>query len=376
MKISNNGSYLFKIMKISFIIFTLLVLSFDLGFAASPPVRIKEIAHILEARDNQLMGFGLVVGLRNTGDRSQTAATQQALNNLMSGLGVVPQSNDFKSKNVAAVVVTATLPPFVRSGQKLDVTVSSVGDATSLRGGTLLLTPLKGADSQVYAVAQGIVLVAAELSTAGVPYVRVPQETTGRIPVGALVEKEVPVSFAKKGYLSIVVDLPDFTTTRRMAEAIITSGYNATAIDAATVTVPITGDAIALISEIENLTVVPDEVAKIVINERTGTIVIGERVRISPVAVSYAGMDVTIGDVSLYSEGGDSRADQGQAYYRARSQAKLDKKEESLKVVSGGATLSTLVHALNTIGASPKDLIAILQAIKKAGALKADFEVI
>ncbi len=273
--------------------------------AASPAVRIKDIAHILEARDNQLMGFGLVVGLRNTGDKTQTGFTQQALTNLLSRMGIVPQSVDFKSRNVAAVMVTANLPPFVKSGQKLDVTVSSVGDATSLQGGTLLMTPLYGADDQVYAVSQGSLLVGIQTSTPTVPYVKQTQSTVGRIPNGALVEKEVPVAVGDKGVLTIVLDQPDYTTANRLANSILRIGLGASAKDAGTVTVPVSnpGDIVSLVSRIENLTVVPDVIAKIVVNERTGTIVIGENVKISPAAISYAGSDVTIGDISLFSEG-------------------------------------------------------------------------
>lgn len=344
--------------------------------AASPPVRIKDMAHILEARENQLMGFGLVVGLSNSGDKIQTGFTQQALTNLLSRMGMVPQSVDFKSRNVAAVMVTATLPPFVKSGQKLDVTVSSMGDATSLRGGILLQTPLRGADDQVYAVAQGSILVGAS-QAAAVPYIRSQQETVGIISNGALVEQEIPVSMGDKGILTIVIDNPDFTTANRMVQSIRGAGLDATAKDAGTISVPIpTGEVVALVSLVENLRVVPDQVAKIVVNERTGTIVIGENVRIAPAAVSYAGIDVMIGDVNLYSEGDTTANQQEQVSYRARSLAKLEKNKGQLQTVGGGTTLSALVRALNAIGASPKDLISILQAMKKAGAIKAEFEVI
>lgn len=348
------------------------------AFAVSPAVRIKDIAHVLEARENQLMGFGLVVGLRNTGDKSQTGFTQQALTNLLSRMGVVPQSVDFKSRNVAAVMVTATLPPFIKSGQKLDVTVSSVGDATSLQGGTLLITPLQGVDDQIYAVAQGSIVIGLESSAPSVPYVRQRQATVGRIPGGAIVEKEVPVTLGDKGMLSIVLNDPDFTTTNRMVSAVRREGLDASAKDAGTVVVPLTGgeDIVELVSRLENLKVTPDTIAKIVINERTGTIVIGENVVIAPAAVSYGGIDVIIGDVSLFSEGISADTSQDESRYRARSQARLDRKEGKLTVVPASPTLASLVRALNAIGASPKDLIAILQAMKKAGAIKAELEVI
>jgi len=347
-------------------------------FAASPPVRIKDIAHVLEARENQLMGFGLVVGLRNTGDQGQTGFTQQALTNLLSRMGVVPQIVDFKSRNVAAVMVTAALPPFVKAGQKLDITVSSVGDATSLQGGTLLITALQGVDDQVYAVAQGNLIVGIESNTPSVPYVRQRQATVGRIPGGALVEKEVPVNLEGKGALTIVLNEPDFTTANRAVSAIRRAGLNASAKDAVTITIPLSvgEDVVDLVSRIENLTFTPDTVAKIIVNERTGTIAIGENVVISPVAVSYGGIDVVIGGVSLFSEGTSPDTSQDESRYRARTQASLKKKEGKLTVVPASPTLASLVRALNAIGASPKDLIAILQAMKKAGAIKAELEVI
>jgi flagellar P-ring protein precursor FlgI len=275
-------------------------------------------------------------------------------------------------------MVTATLPPFTKAGQKIDVTVSSVGDATSLQGGTLLVTPLHGVDDQVYAVAQGNVLVGVDPSTPSVPYVRYRQINAGRIPEGGMVEKEVPVTLADKGALTIVLNNPDFTTASRMTAAMNRVGIDASARDAGTVNVPISGaeDLVALIAQIENLRVVPDEVAKIVVNERNGTIVIGENVRISPVAVSYAGLDVIIGDMSLYSEGSSPDSLQDEGLYRSRAQASLDRKEGKLMLLGAGTTLSTLVRALNTIGASPKDMIAILQAMKKSGAIKAELEVI
>ncbi len=362
------------------ILFLLIVslLIVNCSLAVSPSVRIKDISHILEARDNQLMGFGLVVGLRNTGDRKQTGFTQQALTNLLSRMGVVPQSVDFNSKNVAAVVVTAKLPPFMKPGQKLDITVSSVGDATSLQGGTLLITPLHGVDDQVYAVAQGSLLVGLDKSTPNVPYVRHGKQTVGRVPNGALVEKEVPVSIQGKGNITIVLDNPDFTTANRVAVTIIEAGFDASAKDAGTILIANDNpdDFVGVIAQIENLKVVPDISAKIIVNERTGTIVIGEDVRISPVAVSYAGIDVVIGDVAMFSEGTNVDDVQEEGSYRARSSARLLKKESRLKIISASPTLSDLAKALNTIGASPKDLIAILQAMKEAGAIKAELVVI
>jgi flagellar P-ring protein precursor FlgI len=349
-------------------------------YGVSPAVRVKDIGRVLEARENQLMGFGLVVGLRNSGDRSQTGFTQQALTNLISRMGMMPQSVDFKSRNVAAVMVTATLPPFVRPGHKIDVTVSSMGDATSLQGGTLLITPLQGVDGNVYAVAQGSLIVGVDPGMpANVPYVRQRQVTAGRVPGGALVEKEVPVSVGNLGALTIVLNEPDFTTASRVANSIRKAGIEAVAKDAGTVNVAYFSESnmVNLVSRIENLTVVPDSVAKIIVNERTGTIVIGENVKIAPAAVSYAGIDVIIGDMSLYSEGtaNDDAAQQSDSRYHARSISRLKRSEGELSIVNG-TTLASLVRALNAVGASPRDMIAILQAMKKAGAIKAELEVI
>lgn len=365
-----------KIWILFIILFSLF--SFPEARAVSPAVRIKDIAHILEARDNQLMGFGLVVGLRNTGDKSQTGFTQQALTNLLSRMGVVPQSVDFRSRNAAAVMVTATLPPFVKSGQKLDVTVSSMGDATSLQGGTLLITPLQGIDDQVYAVAQGSLLVGIEPATPNVPYVRQQQATVGRIPGGALVEKEVAVTIESAGIITIVLDQPDFTTANRIVAAIRRAGLDAFAKDAGTVTVtPGEEEIVALVARVENLTITPDTVAKVVVNERTGTIVIGENVVISPVAVAYGAYEVYIGDTALYTEGNSGDNQYGDnSRYRAAGRASYKKTEGKLTAIPESPTLSRLVRALNTIGAAPKDLVAILQAMKKAGAIKAELEVI
>lgn len=309
----------------------------SVSFGAYPPVRIKDIAHVLEARDNQLVGFGLVVGLKHTGDSLQTGFTKQALTSLLSRMGLAPQESDFKSRNVAAVIVTANIPPFLKPGQKIDVVVSSVGDASSLKGGVLLQTPLMGADGAVYAVAQGPlsanekssnINVAAEVNSAG-----------AFISSGALVEKEIPVTFDEKK-ITVVLDTPDFTTAARLADSIRQIEYDAKAIDASTVVVPMFKgeDPVLVIAKIEMLPVVPDVVARVIINEKTGIVVIGEKVRMAPIAIAYKGF--------------------------------------SIKEIKGSASVSDLVKALNALGASPADLITILQAIKAAGALPAEIEII
>ena len=354
------------------IVFLILLLGCN-AFGVSPVVRVKDIGHILEARDNQIMGFGLVVGLRNTGDSQQTGFTKQAMTNLLSKMGVAPQL-DFKSRNVAAVMVTANLPAYVKPGQKLDVTVSSLGDASSLSGGTLLFTPLAGPDSEIYATAQGNISVGQETLGSNLPPFRRSQSNTGRIPGGALVEKEVPVTLSDKGYISIVLDDPDFTTSSRVVDAIQAIGFDAKAQDASTIQVPVYGatDAVSVIARIENVTITPDTVARVVINERTGTIVIGENVKISEVAVASGNINVTIGNVNIYSEGDEdvSRS------IRSGATAKFNRSATKLVDVPRSAKLSDLVKALNLIKATPQDLISILQALKKSGALKANLEVI
>ncbi|MBI5700663.1 flagellar basal body P-ring protein FlgI [Candidatus Saganbacteria bacterium] len=354
----------------------ILILTISFPCYGTPSVRIKDIAHVLGARENQLMGFGLVVGLRNTGDTQQTGFTKQAMTNLLSKMGVAPQL-DFNSRNIAAVMVTATLPPFVKSGQKIDITVSSMGDATSLAGGTLLLTPLQGPDSAVYASAQGNITVDQDILIPNLPPIRNSRSTAGRVPGGGLVEKEVPVTFSEKGGLSIVLDSPDFTTAGRIADAIAAAGYDARTFDAGTVKVTVFSqeDALAVIQKVENLTIVPDSVAKVVINERTGTIVMGENVKIAASAVSFSGINVSIGPVKLYSEG--SSIDKSEINtLRTQTNANFKKSQKALTYVPQAARLVDLVRALNRIKATPQELIAILQALKKVGALKADLEII
>ncbi len=328
-----------RVIIMSFLIFSFFL--FNFAFAASPAVRLKDIAHVLEARDNQLMGFGLVVGLKNTGDTIQTGFTRQALTNLLSRMGIAPQDQEFKSRNVAAVMVTAKLPPYVRAGQKIDVTVSSLGDATSLMGGTLLMTPLQGPDDNVYAVAQGPVALGISTSDMDVSVVVEKRQTdVGRITGGGIVEKDVPVSVGDN-FISIVLDNPDYTTATRIVSAMNDAGISARARDAATIVASMdsSGDQVAFIARVENLSIVPDTVAKIVINEQTGVIVMGENVRIAPVAVSLSGTNVTV------------------------------------STIAGGATMSDLVSSLNAIGVKPADLVAIIQAIKSSGAISADIEV-
>ena len=385
---------------------------------AASEVRIKDIAQVLQARDNQLFGFGLVIGLRGSGDTAQTGFTKLALTNLLNRVGVVPQANipnpaDFRSRNVAAVMVTANLPPFIREGRRLDISVSSIGDSTSLLGGTLLFTPLQGANGDVYAVAQGAVAVGGGSSSSGLSFRPAPtlersQQTVGRISGGAIVEKEVAVTLAalpkedlsvvvvgeqeravriveeqKAGtgsgtaaVLNIVLNQPDFTTAARVAYSLAKAGMDAKARDAATILVslPSADDLVGAIARLEAVTVVPDSPAKVVINERTGTVVIGENVRVAPVAVTYGNVSVQISDIDLYEYTGGNGYPSGYGNYGATlSRSKIHPEEKPAKVSEvSGASLKDLIQSLNALGATPRDLIAILQAIKSAGALTAE----
>lgn len=312
----------------------------SVAYSVPPTVRVKDIAHVMEARDNQLIGFGLIAGLKNTGDSIQTEFTKQALTNILSRMGIAPGEKEFKSKNVASVMVTAKLPPYAQVGQKIDVVVSSLGDATSLQGGTLLMTPLQGADDNVYAVAQGPVTLGFAGTEGNVITSDKRQPNAGKVINGGIVEREVPVSIDENS-ISIVIDKPDYTTASRIVAAMKQVGIRARARDAATVITSkeVYQDMVEFISAIENLTVVPDTTARIVINEQTGVIVMGENVRIAPIAVSY-------GDTNI-----------------------------SVLATTPEATVSDLVSALNAIGVKPRDLISILHAIKSSGAISADIEV-
>ena len=334
--------------------------------------RIKDLASIQGVRTNQLIGYGIVVGLDNTGDQTtQTPFTTQAIGNMLSQLGVnltQEQSQKLQLKNVAAVMVTASLPAYSRPGQALDVTVSSMGNAKSIRGGTLLMTQLKGADGQVYAIAQGNVLVGGAGASAGGAKVTVNHLSAGRIPSGATVERSVPTAVGENGVVYYELDNTDFSTAQKVVDAINrTAGPGtAQAIDGRriAVRVPETSDArVAFLGRIDNLDVKPEvSQAKVVVNPRTGSVVMNQQVRLEPCAVAH-------GNLSVVVDGGQPQLGQG-----ADIQVKQD--SGALMSVKSGVSLAEVVKALNALGANPMDLLAILQAMKASGALKADLEVI
>ncbi|OZI22344.1 flagellar biosynthesis protein FlgI [Bordetella genomosp. 7] len=345
--------------------------------------RIKDLASIQGVRGNMLIGYGLVVGLDGSGDQvRQTPFTQQSLTNMLSQLGItVPPGSNMQLKNVAAVMVTATLPPFARPGQRLDVVVSSMGNAKSLRGGTLLMTPLKGADSQVYAIAQGNILVGGAGASAGGSSVQINQLNGGRITDGAIVERAVPTSFAHDGSIYLEMDVTDFGTTQNVVAALNQAfgPGTAEAVDGRVVQVRGPADAAAqaaFLAKVENLQVRrAPATAKVIINARTGSVVMNQTVMIDEAAVAHGSLSVIINRQAQVSQP-DTPFGGGQTVVVPNTQIEVRQEDGALHRVRTSANLADVVKALNALGATPQDLLAILQAMKSAGALRADLEII
>lgn len=347
---------------------------------AAAQVRIKDIADVEGVRDNQLVGYGLVVGLNGTGDRLRSSPfTRQSLIGVLERLGVNTrdQERQLDTRNVAAVMVTANLPAFARPGSRIDIAVSTLGDATNITGGTLLVTPLLGADGEVYAVAQGAISTGAIAARGqGSSVVRgVP--TAGRIASGAVVEREVAFQFAQTPQIRLALRNPDLTTARRMAAAInrMARAQVATVSDPRTVTLLIGGrDPVAFLTELEQLRIQPDQVARVVIEEASGTIVMGANVRVSTVAIAQGNLTIRITETPQVSQ--PNALAGGQTAVVPRTNIEVDdQSERRLGILRGGVTLEELVRGLNSLGVGPRDLITILQAIKAAGALQAELEV-
>ncbi|TDR79911.1 flagellar basal body P-ring protein FlgI [Paludibacterium purpuratum] len=356
-----------------------------LGLLLSAPVladRLKDLANIAGVRPNQLTGYGLVVGLDGTGDKNTSSPFMgQSLTNMLSQLGVnVPTGTKVDPKNAAAVVVTATLPPFARAGQVIDVTVSSIGDSKSLRGGTLIMAPLKGADGQIYAMAQGNVVIGGAGASSGGSSVVVNQLSSGRIPDGATVEREIPTALGSGDFIRLELVNGDFTTAERVVQAINRNfgSDTARAMDGRTIQVRAPFDAndrVQFLARMENLAVDPAEVSPLVIiNARTGSIVMNQGVRLTPCAVSHGNLSVTVSNTPQVSQ--PNPLAQGRT--TVTNQANINVKTDNGKVfnVPGSANLGQVVNALNALGATPQDLISILQAMKAAGSLKADLQII
>ncbi|MCP5415718.1 MAG: flagellar basal body P-ring protein FlgI [Chromatiaceae bacterium] len=345
--------------------------------------RIKDLAEIEGVRSNQLLGYGLVVGLDGSGDKDNAAPyTIQSLRSMLTQLGiVVPPGIQLKPKNVAAVSIHAELPPFAKNGQRIDVTVSSIGDAKNLRGGSLLMAPLKGADGRVYAVAQGN-LVVGGLSADGIDGSRVTVNipTAGRIPNGATVERTVETLFNSGNYLTLNLKSGDFTTVKRMVDSINTQfgADTARAIDAASVQVSAPSDAaqrVGFYAMVENLEVNPGIApAKVIVNSRTGTVVISSEVRVSPAAVSHGNLVVTISEQPAVSQ--PAPLSGGTTQVVPQSNVSVAEQDSRMFLFNPGTTLDEVVRAVNQVGAAPSDLVAILEALKQAGALQAELVVI
>jgi flagellar P-ring protein precursor FlgI len=357
----------------------LIILFFLAGHAHA--VRIKDIAHIKGVRKNQLVGYGLVVGLDGTGDGNKSEFTLQSMSSMLEKMGVRVDPDDVDVDNVAAVMVTADLPPFAKPGGRVDALVSSISDAESLYGGTLLFTPLKGADGQVYAVAQGPVITGGFSASGSGAKIQKNFPTVARIISGAVVEKEIHSNFSQNEALSLALHIPDFTTVSRVAEAINRALYDRVARtpDSGTVEIKVPekylGNLVELITLIEGLNITPDSVAKIVINERTGTVVIGKDVRITTIAIAHGNLSIAIKETADVSQPLPFSR-RGRTVVTSDTDIKVKEEKNKLMLIESGVSIGELVRGLNALGVSPRDLITIFQAIRASGALQAELETI
>ncbi len=367
--------------------------------AAAGAARIKDIASIGGIRDNQLVGYGLVVGLMNTGDSIKNGFTKDTLANLLSRQGLAMRDKDLKSNNIAAVMVTAVLPPFAKAGAKLDVMCSSLGDAKSLLGGTLLMTPLRGADGEIYAVAQGAVVVGgfvAGANSASGSVTGKNHTTVGYVTNGALIERELQYDFEKTRQLTVNLFQPDFTTLTRLATTVNSriGDVDVKLVDSGSAVIAVKssykGSIVSLLSVIENIDISVDSPAVVVLNEKTGTVVMGENVRISTIAVAHGNLsfqireDYNVSQPMPYAPRGAGVVDAGrgvtmgaggQTVVTPSTQINVSEEKKSLTVMPRGVTIQDVVRGLNSMGVTPRDLIQILQTIKAAGSLQADLKV-
>lgn len=360
---------------------TIFVSLFILVASSAHAVRIKDLASFEGVRDNQLIGYGLVVGLNGTGDSDQTRMQTQSVVNMLERMGITTTVIDNKIKNVAAVMVTATLPPFAKQGNRLDVLVSSLGDAKSIAGGTLLMAPLKGADNQIYAVAQGSILTNSFAFGGQGATAQKNHPTAGRVPNGALVERELPNTLTGKSILNLNLSVADFTTASRIVTAVNDKFKSAVAVSSdpgsVTLTIPeaYVNRAVEFVAALERLEVTPDVQAKVVLNERTGTVVMGENVRISTIAVTHGNLSLVIKETPQVSQPAPF-SKTGETVVVPRTDLKVVEENRRLMVMQEGASIGDVVRALNLLGVTPRDLISILQAVKAAGALQAELSII
>ncbi len=344
--------------------------------------RIKDLSSIQGVRNNQLIGYGLVVGLDGSGDQTtQTPFTVQSIVSMLGQLGInLPPGTNLQLRNVAAVMVTATLPAFARPGQTIDVTVSSMGNAKSLRGGTLLMTPLKGIDNQVYALAQGNILVGGAGAAAAGSSVQVNHLNAGRITDGAIVERAVPATIGQNEYINLELNSTNFTTVKRIVEAINKFSPNsASAIDGRSVRVRAPLDnsqRVMFISQIESLDIMPaKDAAKVIVNSRTGSVAMNQAVTLESSAIAHGNLSIIINNEPIISQPGPF-AERGETVVTQRAQVEIRSDEGNLMLLPSGADLGEVVKALTAIGATTQDLLSILQALKAAGSLRAELEII
>lgn len=370
-----------SIAKIMALVVCLCVLATGVVSANNSSTRIKDIAKVQGVRSNQLVGYGLVVGLNGTGDSNKMTQTMQSIGNMMQAFGVTIDTSSLKPKNVAAVIVTATLPPFIREGDTIDITVSSIGDATSIQGGTLVQTPLKAANGNVYAVAQGAVSTGGFVAgRGGNGTAQKNFPTVGTTPNGAIVERTVEDDLADmSSSLSLSLAKADFTTASRIAEAInrqygnVAKAANPGRVD---VVVPAyyRNDVVGFVASLEDINVTPDNIAKVVVNERTGTIVMGGNVSVDSIAITQGGLSVRIAKETEVTQ--PEPYSMGSTVVTKEETTEVEEATANSIVLPATANVNDIVGALNSVGATPRDIISILQAIKAAGALHAELEII
>jgi flagellar P-ring protein FlgI len=342
--------------------------------------RIKDVASFAGVRDNQLVGYGLVVGLNGTGDRSQTFFPTQMLANMLERSGITISPDKVRVKNIAAVMVTAMLPPSAQQGSRVDVTVSSMGDAQSIQGGVLIMTPLRAADSEIYVTAQGQVALGGFNAGGSNSRVQLNHPTVGRIPNGGLIEKDLMVDFTGKNQLKLVLYQNDFTTASRAVQAINESSGSvvASAIDGRTIAVKIPAEygnrVIEFMAMVENATMEVDSRARVVLNEKTGTIVMGKEVKIAEVSIIHGSLSLQVGTIFNVSQ--PYPESRGETTVVPETTVSAQEEKGRTVTLREGASVEEVVRALNEIGAGPRDIIAILQAIKAQGALQAELEII
>lgn len=357
-------------------------LFFALLFAAAPAfandVYVKDIAHVQGVTGNQLVGYGLVTGLNGTGDSTSVIFTSQSIQNVLQSFGLSTTSNEVRTRDVAAVMVTATLPPFAHSGDNVDVTVSSMGDSTSLQGGTLILTELKAANSLVYATAQGPVSIGGFTAGFDANGTTKNHPTAGRIPNGAVIARDMQTPIENGGGFNYVLTTPDFKTAANLATALNHrfGGGTAGALDAETVHITLPGayrnNPVQFLADASDVSLAQDQLAKVVMNERTGTIVFGGDIKLAPCAIAHGNLSITISTEQKFVPASFTQTGGG-TQTNTRVTAREEKRQ--LTFVAGAATLQSVVRALNTMGVTPRDLIAIVQALREAGALQADLEI-